>query len=187
MTAGASLFYLKNSSCSEVAMTQGEAIILRILAASDYHAYQLDKLIDENRMREWADIGFSSIYSTLNKLERKHLVRSRTEAEQAGPSRRVYAITEAGRAEVRQEILRLLEAETAANDPFLVGLMLSSFLDDREFKSSLVRRREGLARKLAKFPKTVPEGTKHKERALLSLERSRRILEAELAWLKEVL
>ncbi len=170
-------------------MTQGEAIILRILATGDRHAYALDRLFDQNRMRQWADIGFSSIYSTLNKLERKKLVRSRMEPEQAGPARRVYSLTAEGRTEVRREIVRLLGGgDSEPKDPITVGIILSSLLGERDFEASLERRRKGLARKLELVRDAeIPEDARGKERIRLAFRRQRALIDAEIAWLDEVL
>lgn len=168
-------------------MTQGETIVLRILATGDRHAYALDRLFDENRMRDWADIGFSSIYSALNKLEKKGLVRSRMEPEQAGPARRVYTITDEGRAEVRREILRLVEGDPDARDPGTVGIILSSFLGERDFRTGLGRRREVLARRLELLQGEIPEGAKGKDRIRLAFQRLRTLVEAELSWLDGIL
>lgn len=167
-------------------MTQAEAIILRILATSDHHAYELDKLFDQNRMRDWADIGFSSIYGALKKLEKRKLVRSRAAPEQAGPARRVYAITPEGRAEVRKEILRLVAGDPEPRDSVTVGLILSSFLGEREFEHALARRREVLEGLLARLPAEPPEGARGKERIRLAFARQRALMEAELSWLGEV-
>jgi DNA-binding PadR family transcriptional regulator len=170
-------------------VTQGEAIILRILASGDRHAYALDRLFDENRMREWADIGFSSIYSTLGKLERKELVRSRMEPEQAGPARRVYSLTAKGRAEVRREIVRLLEGgDSEPKDLTTVGLILSSFLGERDFEASLARRRTGLVRRLEflRDPE-IPETARGRDRIRLAFQRQRALVQAEVAWLDDVI
>ncbi len=167
-------------------MTQGEAIILRILATSDHHAYELDKLFDQNRMRDWADIGFSSIYGSLNKLEKRKLVRSRMAPEQAGPARRVYAITPEGRAEVRKEIPRLVAGDPEPRDAVTVGIILSSLLGEREFEGALARRREVLAGILERIPEEPPAGAKGVERIRLAFQRLRVLVEAELDWLDGV-
>lgn len=48
-------------------MTQGETVILGLLNTRNYYGYELEKVIDQNYVRYWTDIGFSSIYNILSK------------------------------------------------------------------------------------------------------------------------
>ena len=53
-----------------------EELILGILAEQPHHGYQIEKLIVDRGMRKWTDVGFSSIYYVLEKLEKKDLAKS---------------------------------------------------------------------------------------------------------------
>lgn len=48
-----------------------EQLILGILAEGPQHGYHIEQIIKERDMRKWTDVGFSSIYYTLDKLEKK--------------------------------------------------------------------------------------------------------------------
>ena len=50
-----------------------EELILGILAEQPHHGYQIEKLIVDRGMRKWTDVGFSSIYYVLEKLEKNEL------------------------------------------------------------------------------------------------------------------
>ena len=54
-----------------------EELILGILAEQPHHGYQIEKLIVDRGMRKWTDVGFSSIYYVLEKLEKKGLAKKR--------------------------------------------------------------------------------------------------------------
>ena len=47
-------------------------------------------------MRNWTQIGFSSIYYVLKRLEKSGLITGSTEAVEGKPSRRNYTITVSG-------------------------------------------------------------------------------------------
>jgi DNA-binding PadR family transcriptional regulator len=59
-------------------------------------------------MREWTDVAFSSIYYVLNRLEEKGLVSSERVQKGRTPPRRVYSLTDKGRAAMHQRVKELL-------------------------------------------------------------------------------
>ena len=50
-------------------MSSAELAILSLIAEKPRHGYEIDEVIEERGMRDWTEIGFSSIYYLLNKLE----------------------------------------------------------------------------------------------------------------------
>ena len=54
-----------------------EQLILGILSEHSEHGYNIEKIIEIRGMRKWTDIGFSSIYYVLEKLEDKGLASSK--------------------------------------------------------------------------------------------------------------
>lgn len=166
-------------------MTQGEVILLRLLHRRGYYGYELDKIIEENQMRRWADIGFSSIYNLLGGLEKKELVTSRYEKVHGSPRRKVYEITTLGRQELRKEVRRMLEKPAEIHDDFTVGVVVSDVLNDEEFNRSLAEYRKFLAAKRNFYEEEMPEPAKTKPRVRLAFERTRHLLEAEIRWIDE--
>lgn len=166
-------------------MTHGEIIILRLLKTRSYYGYQLDTIIEENRMREWADIGFSSIYSMLNKLEKKGFVQSHYEKVYGSPKRKVYEPTEKGLKELRKDVVRMFTEPKERHDDFTVAMVVSDILSDKEFGKCLEGYREYLEGQLTTLESKLPESAKNKERIVLALDRLRRLVRAELRWIEE--
>ena len=48
-----------------------ELLLLGILAEKPQHGYHIEHLIEERGMRKWTEVGFSSIYYILARLEKK--------------------------------------------------------------------------------------------------------------------
>ncbi len=65
-------------------------------ATEPMYGYQIAKLIEEGRENE-PIIKLGTLYPVLRSLERSGLLESRVEPSIAGPPRRYYEITEAGR------------------------------------------------------------------------------------------
>ncbi len=167
-------------------MTHGEVIILRLLKTRDLYGYELDRLIEENKMRHWADIGFSSIYHILNKMERDALLSSYHVKEEGSPRRRVYRVTELGAESLRREVIRLMTKPSLQHNDFAVGLICSDVLDEEEFRMNLNLYREHLRERLHFFKREIPSETARKSRVAMAIERFRRLIEAELRWLEEI-
>lgn len=85
-----------------------EASILGLLYEEPQYGYQLEKTIEGWGMRNWTQIGFSSIYYILKKLEKKELVESRLENVEGKPSRKVFTITDLGRKTMKEKLVDLL-------------------------------------------------------------------------------
>lgn len=166
-------------------MTHGEVILLRLLTGKDRYGYELDQIVDENRMRQWADIGFSSIYNILNKLERKSLVSSYSVKEHGSPKRKVYKISEKGTYALREEVIRMLTKPEEKNNDFAVGLVTSDILSDKEFTQCMTEYRAYLQKRKTFYRQEIPQTSKRKKGVALALERFTRLIDAELKWLDE--
>ena len=77
-------------------MTNAELAILSLIAQQPRHGYEIEQVIEARGMREWTEVGFSSIYYLLKKLEQKGYVKAQLIAADRGPARKVYSITPAG-------------------------------------------------------------------------------------------
>lgn len=81
-------------------------VLLGLLHDKPLYGYEIKGIIEEH-MGDWTSIAFGSIYFALDKLtEEKFVEKVATEQHGNRPSRSVYQITDAGRA----EFLRLLRA-----------------------------------------------------------------------------
>lgn len=102
--------------------TQSELALLTLLAEQPYHGYELEHVIEARGMRDWTEIGFSSIYYLLKKLEAEGLIESRLEEAGRGPARKVYAITPAGQEQLQAAILEALTTPQRCYPPLLLGI-----------------------------------------------------------------
>jgi DNA-binding PadR family transcriptional regulator len=127
-------------------MTNAELAVLSLVVERPRHGYDIERLIVQRGMRGWTDIGFSSIYYLLGKLEKAGLVEARAAepvpgvaeagagsaaavgADAAGsgraargPARKVYAPTPAGFSAWQEASLEALSVP-AMSSPFSLGL-----------------------------------------------------------------
>lgn len=103
-------------------MTNAELAILTLVAERPRHGYQVEQVLEQRGMREWTEVGFSSIYYLLKKLERDGLIKGRLEEAQRGPARKVYRLTPAGGEALQCAVLEALSVPQRAYPSVLLGL-----------------------------------------------------------------
>ena len=119
-------------------VTNAELAVLSLLAEKPMHGYQIEQTIASRGMREWTEIGFSSIYYILEKLRSRGCVESNLEpAEGKGPSRQVFSLTSMGLALFRQTALKALASPSRSFSNFQLGLTSLPMLDKREILDAL--------------------------------------------------
>ena len=118
--------------------TNAELAVLILLAEQPMHGYQIEQTIEGRGMREWTEIGFSSIYYILDKLRSRGFVKSRIEpAEGKGPTRQIFSLTPTGHEVLHQAALNALASPTRTYSNFQLGLAALPMVDKTEILDSL--------------------------------------------------
>lgn len=94
-------------------------LCLSILHEGEATGYEIRRMCVEGECSYFVEASFGSIYPALAKLEDEGLVTSRTEQQDGKPAKKVYSITDAGRATFIQELSAPL-AEDVFRSPFLL-------------------------------------------------------------------
>ena len=102
-------------------LTPAELTVLGLIIERARHGYDLEQVIEQRGIRQWSDVGFSSIYYLLAKLEKRGLAHV-PEAPAAPKSRRVYHATTQGRGVAARAALALIEQPRPVPHPLLVGI-----------------------------------------------------------------
>lgn len=104
-------------------MTNAEIAILSLIAERPCHGYEIEQLIQARGMREWTEIGFSSIYYLLKKLEKQGLISASLQPpEGPGPARKVFSILPEGEAALQEAALEALTNPRRIYPHIQVGL-----------------------------------------------------------------
>lgn len=166
-----------------VGISNREAAILGLLCEGPHHGYELEKVITERGMRTWTEIGFSSIYYVLNRLERARLIRSTREEVEGKPSRRVYTVTERGLEAMKEKVRTLLSESKKAVTPFDLGVAYHHLLEPEDVRACLLLYLQSLEEREAFLQRSVGEQTNYRVRALFS--RPLVCVRAEKAWVEQ--
>lgn len=128
-------------------MTQIEVILLALLCDKDYYGYEFETVIEQRNMRGWTNIGFSSIYNSLNKLEKNGYISSRYEKEYGSPKRKVYSIKYETKALVKEQIIKMISEYKIEPSEFDIGLLFSYLITKEELKEALINHKENLIKR----------------------------------------
>jgi PadR family transcriptional regulator AphA len=102
-------------------------LCLSILYEGEATGYDIRRLCMEGEFAYFVEASFGSIYPALAKLEDEGFVTSRTVPQAGKPARKVYSITETGRAAFTQELSAPL-GEDVFRSPFLLLARFVSIL-----------------------------------------------------------
>jgi DNA-binding PadR family transcriptional regulator len=89
------------------AISDADTALLGLLSEEPMHPWQIDKEVQWRDMRFWTDLSQSTIYKQLRSLRAAGLVDVREEKVE-GRLRKVYSLTDAGRAALRDRLLEVL-------------------------------------------------------------------------------
>lgn len=163
-------------------ISPNEHLILGILTEGPQHGYRIEQIINERGMRKWTDLGFSSIYYILEKLEKKGLVASKPSR---GKEKKEYQISQLGLEELRKASLERLSQPKPTHSQLMTGLATSFLLDQKELLQTLSFRKKQLELDLLSMleeEKQIPDQNPVTNK-LFRLGQI--MLEAELSWLDQ--
>jgi len=168
-------------------MTNAELAVLGLVVEQPRHGYQIEQVIEQRGMRKWTDIGFSSIYFLLKKLERQKLIKGEWAKTERGPTRKVYRATPAGQEAFRTAVIEALSIPQPSHHHLLLGLAnlpavshIEALAALNQYKQSLKSRMEILkAHRESPYP--------HPYFVEAMFDHNLTVMQAELEWTERFL
>jgi DNA-binding PadR family transcriptional regulator len=164
-------------------------LVLFELFEGPQHAYRIHKLLQQQGKDRVVNVrSRTSLYQTIERLERLGLVEvSETSRAEGYPERVIYAITDAGR-ETAREWLREMLRETGDEFPeFIAAVSVLFALAPDDARQQLEERAERLQAELAATESELARARAGLPRLFLLEEEYRQaLLGAELAWVRSV-
>jgi DNA-binding PadR family transcriptional regulator len=119
--------------------------VLSYLTQAPMHPYELGRTLRENGDARSIKFNLGSLYMVVQQLEKAGFVTAReTSREGQRPERTVYALTDAGRDEMRDWLRELVEEPQHEYPSFVAALSLVAALPPDEVADLLGRRLERL-------------------------------------------
>lgn len=167
-------------------MIDAELAILSIVAEGPIHGYAIQDVITERGLRDWTNIGTSSMFYVLQKLERQGLLASTPPPPpETDPAGRQYRITPAGYGVLQTAIADLLSTPRDFSNGFELGLANLHVLAPEQIRTAFTAYAQELELRLqqirARRDRVQDSPAPLNITALF--DRHIALLEAEIAWL----
>jgi DNA-binding PadR family transcriptional regulator len=170
---------------TEPKLTDSELLMLGLIAEMPRHGYELEHVIEKRGMREWTQIGFSSIYFVLGKLEAKGLVVAAKQAN--AKAKKSFSITDEGLETLSSETLGAIGTIRTSTSPLIMGMLHWPVPSRKKALAALQKRAGLIERELARI-----EGIRFEQQPLPDyvdaiFDYSLNQLLAESAWIAKTL
>ena len=167
-------------------MTNAELAVLSLVAQQPRHGYEIEQVIEERGMRRWTEVGFSSIYFLLKKLEKGGFIEGRLEKTERGPARKVYHATKTGQEAFHAAIIEVLSVPQPSPRPLMLGLANLPSLSIEETLAALSQYRKHLTEKMGILRAVLesdPQSHPYFVDAMFEL--GLLVMQAELEWVEK--
>src|SRR3954469_6973521 len=131
--------------------------VLALLAEEPAHGYEIKRGLEERFGTVVAPLNAGQVYTTLQRLQRDELVADDAVAQSGRPDKRVYRLTEAGRAAL-EEWLGGPSAPTRLRDDFFMKLVFAQSLGLADPTELIARQRAAYLRSLGELERVLAGG-----------------------------
>lgn len=143
---------------NETRLTTPDLVILSLLAERPMHGYEVNAILEDRKIREWAPVSRPQIYYSLDKLTKLGLIRIGSDnSPAAGPERRVFETTATGRDRLADALEGKHWVNNRVHQPFLIWLALSWQARPRSFRKQLHDRKKILESRLVEERATLKD------------------------------
>lgn len=103
-------------------------LCLGILALGDASGYEIKKMVAEGSFSFFSEASYGSIYPALTRMTEEGLLTCKEMAQEKRPDKKVYSLTEAGRAELTKALQRDPGPDRNRSE-FLAALLFAEAVD----------------------------------------------------------
>ena len=125
-------------------------LCLGVLSFREASGYELKKEIEEGMFSHFIDASFGSIYPALTLMGNEGLLTVRSEEQSGRPDKKVYAITEAGRALLAKN-LAVVPGRDKFKSEFLFEMLLQHYLTKDHIDLAIEKQHSDISEDLAKI------------------------------------
>jgi len=169
----------------ESELTHSELLVLGLIAEMPRHGYELEQVIEQRGMREWTQIGFSSLYFLLGKLEKKALVKAEKPAH--AKARKSYRLTALGRKILLEQTLAALKNVQSSRSSLLTGMLHWAVLTRKQALDALDGRYQAAQEERQRLEDIQFEQQPLPDYVDAMFDYSKGQLDAEIEWITRTL
>jgi PadR family transcriptional regulator AphA len=125
-------------------------LCLGVLSFREASGYEIKKEIEEGMFSHFIDASFGSIYPALTQMGNEGLLSVRAEEQSGRPDKKVYAITESGKAALAKN-LAVVPGRDKFKSEFLFEMLLQHYLSNEQIDLAIEKQHSDISQDLAKL------------------------------------
>ena len=125
-------------------------LCLGVLSIREASGYELKKEIEDGMFSHFIEASYGSIYPALTQMNAEGLLTVRAEEQSGRPDKKVYAITEAGRAALAKG-LAVVPAKDKFKSEFLFEMLLQHLLSKDHLDLAISKQHADLSEDIQKI------------------------------------
>lgn len=162
-------------------------VVLGLIAEFPSHAYSIDQRIEDRGMRNWTDIGKSSIYRIIGELEQAQLI-SYYEEEVDNRLRKVYSVTEKGMKVLKTRVFNTINKYIGKNDEdFYVAFSMLPILATDDLIRALLNAFQNISKHKQELEQMLSKSQDYPLNVIGLFKHPIMILETDIKFLEWVL
>jgi DNA-binding PadR family transcriptional regulator len=164
------------------------ALLALLMPGVPMHPYEMASVLRRTGKENDMKIKWGSLYTVVQNLEKNGLIEA-TSSNREGrrPERTIYAITEAGRVELRDWLRELVAIPEPEYPRFQAALSVLGVLPPDEVTDLLTQRVQALEQNIVDLRTSLRESGAVPRVFLVEVEYALAICEAETAWVRSLL
>jgi DNA-binding PadR family transcriptional regulator len=167
------------------------ALLQLISEEGELSGYMISRLVEERGYREWADIGDTSIYTGLEKLNKKGFVEFYvdTDKQGKGPLPKKFNLTDKGKEILKEEVMEALSATRERDRRFDIALAAIRFINPKDALQALEKRKSFLAGERERINTRFVQqgGSAHPKHVQILFKHPVILIGAELEFMDEII
>ncbi|MGC9315563.1 MAG: PadR family transcriptional regulator [bacterium] len=166
-----------------------DIFVLAMLSNGPLHGYELISKMREGNFDRWIEIGDSSVYQSLTRLESKGFVKTTEIRIGKTPPRTVFELNKKGETYLQEGLTELLRKSPVFPDEFNIPLFASGALKKAELISALEEQKRMASAKLKEIEDVLAELKDKKSEVGVQLiyDRLLALHKAHLRWLTDAI
>jgi DNA-binding PadR family transcriptional regulator len=162
-------------------------VVLGLIAEFPSHAYSINQRIEDRGMRNWTDIGKSSIYRIIGELEQAQFI-SYYEEEVDNRLRKVYSVTEKGMKVLKTKVFNTINEYIGKNDEdFYVAFSMLPILATDDLIKALLNAYQNISKHKQELEQMLSENQDYPLNVIGLFKHPIMILETDIKFLEWVL
>ena len=128
----------------EELLSPSNLAVLLILSEGSMYGYQINKIIETRGMDHWVDLKFSTVYKSLDELNKKGLIIGKKEVIGVKTAKKIYSMTDEGKKILVHQIKLALTNPPHSKEMFDLGLAGIYHLSKKDRLNALSQYQRGL-------------------------------------------